>query len=307
MRTLALESEAAAPLVTDLELVAGPVRLDVESFGLTDRGRVRPSNEDNFLIADLADSPRQSAAPDGAELGHLLAVADGVGGNCAGERASRLAVLGLEPFLLDALAGPGEVRGLDGDGLTRVFQEAVRRAQEALFQAVARRPDWRGMGTTLTLAYVWGRELFVAHVGDSRAYLLRDGELRQLTQDHTLVAELVRHGVLSPAEVAHHPYRHVIINSVGGTEPGLRVATTRMELHPDDVLLLCSDGLTEMLPDERIRDVVRAEADLERACTRLVAEANEAGGKDNVTVVLARFREGVDVELVAEEDDNERR
>jgi protein phosphatase len=314
MSVLDLESTRAATIVPDLGLAAEPARLEVESFGLTDRGRVRLSNEDNFLIADLAkslrvlhSSLRQPAVQEGEDLGHLLVVADGMGGHSAGEQASSLTVLTLEHFLLNTLNWFFAFRGPDGDNLTGTFREAVEEAQALLFHAAARRPDWRGMGTTLTLAYAFGNDLFVAHVGDSRCYLLRGGTLRRLTQDHTFVSEMVRHGVLRPAAAEHHPYRHVITNCVGGTERCLRVETTRIELEPDDVLLLCSDGLTEMVPDERIRAVLREETDLEEACARLVAEANEAGGKDNITVVLARFREGADLELVPEADDGERR
>jgi protein phosphatase len=129
----------------------------------------------------------------------------------------------------------------------------------------------------------------VAHVGDSRCYLLRRGLLYRLTHDHTLVAEMVRRGVIDAQEAAHCGYRHVITNVVGGSDPGVRVEVHKLPLEAGDTLLLCSDGLTEMVPDPEVLAVLQAEADPARACARLVSCANEHGGKDNVTVVVARF------------------
>ena len=149
-----------------------------------------------------------------------------------------------------------------------------------------------GMGTTLTMAFVVNRRLFVAHVGDSRCYLLSGDELHQLTQDHTKVAEMVRAGALSAAEASWHPYRHVVTNVLGGNETGCHVEMHKLDLEAGDVLLLCSDGLTEMVPDDRIATILQEEQDhAQRACERLVAEANERGGKDNITVIVARFDE----------------
>jgi protein phosphatase len=143
------------------------------------------------------------------------------------------------------------------------------------------------MGTTLTLAFAMNWMLLIAHAGDSRCYLLSEGRLRQVTQDHTLTAELVRQGVLPPGGEAGHPFRHVVTNILGGDEPGVQVELHRLDLRPDDVLLLCSDGLTGMVPDGRIAFILREEPDPQRACERLVAEANLQGGKDNITVVVA--------------------
>jgi protein phosphatase len=300
MGTLCVRPKPASPPASGRAAPAAGGPLRVCSFGLTDPGRVRPNNQDHFLIAELAkslwvlhSSVPQAGLLQGDEEGHLLAVADGVGGHQGGERASSLTILTLEKFLLNTLRWFTALRGPDGEALAQAFQDAIAEAQKALFAEGARRPGSRGMGTTLTLAYAFGRELFVAHVGDSRCYLLRDGALTRLTQDHTLVQELVRHGIVSPEEAAHHPYRHVITNCVGGTEADLRIDTQRLELEPDDLLLLCSDGLTDMVPDERIREVLLAEPDLPQACARLVAEANERGGRDNITAVLARFESAV--------------
>ncbi len=145
------------------------------------------------------------------------------------------------------------------------------------------------MGTTLTMAVVSGRRLFVAHAGDSRCYLYSGGTLRQLTTDHTLAAEMAQSGLISPGQKAHHPWRHVVTNLLGGSELGVRAEVHLLDLHPGDVLVLCTDGLTDMVPDETIAAVLAEEADPEAACQRLIDEANLNGGEDNATVVLARF------------------
>jgi protein phosphatase len=146
-----------------------------------------------------------------------------------------------------------------------------------------------GMGTTLTMAFCSGRRLFIIHAGDSRAYLFRGGCLEQLTEDHTLVAELVGRGVLSPEEAKRDPRRHVVTNVLGGGHPGVRVDVQRVLLEPGDVLLLCSDGLHDMLDDNRVAAILAEAAGPEAACRKLVAQANEAGGRDNVTAIVARF------------------
>jgi protein phosphatase len=160
-------------------------------------------------------------------------------------------------------------------------------AEARIFGETARHPEWQGMGTTLTLAFAVNWRLLIAHAGDSRCYLLSNGELRQLTDDHTLTAELIRQGVLTPNREAQHPYRHVVTNILGGSDPGVQVELHRLDLHPDDVLLLCSDGLIEMIPDERIAVILGEEPDPRSACERLVAEANRHGGRDNITVLVA--------------------
>jgi protein phosphatase len=151
-------------------------------------------------------------------------------------------------------------------------------------------PELRGMGTTLTLAYCHEGELFIAHVGDSRAYLLRGGRLYRLTRDHTLAAEMVRRGVIPAEEAAHHGFRHVITNVVGGSDPGVQVEVYKMSLNVGDRLLLCSDGLTDMVSDADLLPLLQQGDDPAAICERLIARANEAGGKDNVTAVVALFK-----------------
>jgi protein phosphatase len=268
--------------------------LAVRSYGLSDRGRVRETNEDCFVIAELvrtlnvhhANLPH-APSTHGCHRGHVFLVADGVGGNRAGEIASGLGARTVEEFLLDTLRRFTNLKPDEEQVALRDLQAALHRADSRIFEEAAGHPEWRGMGTTLTLAFVVGRRLFVAHAGDSRCYLFSAGELRQLTQDHTITAEMVRRGLLTRDGQARHPWRHVVTNILGGDEPGVRVELHSLDLHPGDVILLCSDGLTEMVPEEAIAAVVREEADPRRACERLVEEANRRGGEDNVTVIVA--------------------
>jgi protein phosphatase len=267
--------------------------LVVRAYGLTDRGQVRERNEDQFLVAELTRAMRvlgaslaQPSTLFADERATLLVVADGMGGHKAGQEASALAVATLEDFLLNAFQF---VVRLQGDAVVNEFQDALRAADARIFDRATRHPEMQGMGTTLTLAYAVRSTLWVVHVGDSRCYLYRDGRLHQLTRDHTLVAEMVQKGILEPAQAEHHALRNVITNAVGGTEPGISVEVHRMQLDPNDVVLLCSDGLSEMLDDPQIAAVLAAERDPQPACAALVNAANQAGGKDNITAVVARF------------------
>ena len=230
----------------------------------TDAGRRRLRNEDAFVC----EPP-------------LFAIADGMGGAQAGELASRLAAAALEELAGSAL-GTDAVVDLVHQANTRVYRRSLED------------PDVAGMGTTATVILVdeAGGTLAIGHVGDSRAYRLRNGDLEQLTADHSLVAELVRHGRLTEAEAAAHPQRSVITRALG-TEPEVEVDTLTVELAQGDLYLLCSDGLTTMLSDTEIRAVVAAiDGDLGRVASDLVDAANRAGGEDNITVVVFAVGEG---------------
>ena len=275
---------------------ADPVALGVRSFGLTDSGRIRPSNEDNFLIAELARTlwVRQSSLPQpqtqyGRNRGHIFLVADGMGGHRAGEVASAMTVETIETFVLHILKRFSNLQPTDEQAVLQELQAAIRQADARLFEESAHHPEFAGMGTTLTMALVSGRTLFVIHAGDSRCYLARAGEIRQLTVDHTWAAELARGGVITPEEARSHPWRHVVNHILGGGEVGVRVDVQKTDLAPDDILLLCSDGLTDMLTDGRIAAILAAEHDPKAACQRLVDEANEEGGRDNITCLVARL------------------
>jgi protein phosphatase len=274
-----------------------PRPLAVRSFGLTDPGRVRPANEDQFVIVEMARTLRvhQTSVPQArsqysSDRGHVFLVADGVGGQQGGEVASALGLLTVEGFLLNTLKRFFSTKGPDEQNILKEFQTSLMEADARIFAEAAGHPELIGMGTTLTLAFAVDGKLLVAHAGDSRCYLLSGGELHQVTGDHTVVADMVRAGTLSQEEVSQHPYRHVITNVLGGNEPGVRVEMHKLDLEPGDVVFLCTDGLTEMVPDERIAAIL-AEEEPQRACERLVAEANEQGGQDNITVIVACFDE----------------
>jgi protein phosphatase len=270
-----------------------PPPLVVRAFGLSDRGQVRSRNEDQYLIAEVGRALRVSASslPQPRTLfaerrAQLLVVADGMGGHSGGQEASALAVATLEQFLLDAFQF---VVRLNGESVLSEFQEALRAADARIFDEARNRPELTGMGTTLTVAYAAAAWLYVAHAGDSRLYLFRDGQLHQLTHDHTLVSQLVDRGVLNSDEARTHHLRHVITNAVGGTERGLEAEIHKMALEPGDLVLLCTDGLTEMLEDAELARTLARLPDPEAACRALVGAANEAGGRDNVTAIVARF------------------
>ena len=268
----------------------------VHAFGLTDPGKVRPGNEDHFLVAELSRTLRvrqtslsQASTHRSRSRGHVLLVADGMGGHAAGEVASALTVETVEGFIVELLRRFSNLQADDESGVLADLREAVRQADARIFEESEQHPEFAGMGTTLTMAFVSGRRLFVFHAGDSRCYLCRGGRLARLTEDHTVTAELVRSGAITPEQARHHPSRHVVTNILGGGHAGVHVDVRQTVLQEGDVVLLCSDGLTDMLDDARITAVLTAERDPEAACARLVAEANEAGGRDNVTAVVARF------------------
>ncbi len=294
-------SDQAAPAVSSerppQQLQTTP--LLPRAFGLTDRGLVRSSNEDHFLVAELGrtlwvnqTSLPQAATQHGRGRGLLLLVADGMGGHAAGEVASALSVEVVEAFILELLRRFSNLQAEDEHGVLADLRQAVLWADARVLQEAARNPEFAGMGTTLTLAFASGSRLFVLHAGDSRCYLYRGGGLEQLTEDHTLVAELVGRGAIEPQEARRHKWRHVVTNVLGAHGAKLRVDVGKVQLEPGDVALLCSDGLTDMLDDARIAAALTAEPDPEAACRRLVAEANAAGGKDNITAVVARFEAG---------------
>jgi len=296
-----ISSEVAIVEPDDVDMVtlanARP-SLTVHSFGLTDPGKVRATNEDQFLIAVLL----KALQVQGTSLPHpkvqhsndrsyLFVVADGMGGHAGGEQASALAIDSVETFMLETFKWFFQIKGKEEDRVLGEFHSALGRAHARVLAEAAEHPELRGMGTTLTLAYSLNDVLFVAHVGDSRCYLYRNRVLYRLTSDHTLVEAMVRRGALTAEEAATHGWRHVITNAVGLGTPAVKVEVHKVHLEAGDAVLLCSDGLSEMLPEEEIACVLQTEAEPERCCRQLVARANEAGGRDNITVVVAHFRD----------------
>jgi PPM family protein phosphatase len=232
-----------------------------EQFAGTDTGRQRRANEDSLL----ARSP-------------LFVVADGMGGAQAGEVASQIAVESFRFGLKDASKPEIALAALAQAANSQIHELSHSNAEQA------------GMGTTLTAVYVGEEEVTIAHVGDSRAYCLRDGELLRLTEDHSLVDELMRQGRLTPEEAVEHPQRSVITRALG-PEGTVDVDTRSFRARSGDVYLLCSDGLTTMLAEEQILALLLANPRLRDAGEALIAAANEAGGRDNITVVLIRLEE----------------
>ncbi len=264
-------------------------RVTVQVFGLTDMGRVRTNNEDAFLISNLADAAvtqegaqAETAAGEvrafeAGEHAVLLAVSDGMGGADAGEVASALVVESLRRAMSEA---GGK---LDWNEATKL---AVETANREVWSA-ARAPGRKGMGATVTAVCVQGDHAHIAEVGDSRAYLLRNSRIRQVTRDQSFVQYLVDAGALKPEEAATYPMKNVVLQAMG-QNPDVQVALGRLELRRGDKLLLCSDGLSGKLKSEEMLAKIQQAASLEDACRALVDLANERGGEDNITVVLAR-------------------
>jgi PPM family protein phosphatase len=251
--------------------------------GRTDVGRARKNNEDSFVVADLTrgnllQGDAQVARFDVGERGVLLAVSDGMGGEAAGEVASALVV----QSLTGAMAAPSNA---PSDAL---LKDAVQKAHRDVWEA-AHHSGREGMGATLTAVFVQGQPsnttAYIAEVGDSRAYLVRAGAITRLTKDQSYVQVLLDAGVIGPQDAEHSPVRNVILQAMGH-DHAIAVALGKLELRNRDCLILCSDGLTNAVPDEEIREILLASPSLDAACSRLVDLANERGGEDNVTVVV---------------------
>jgi protein phosphatase len=227
----------------------------IRSGRATDQGRSRENNEDALLVD---------------ENNRLYAVADGMGGHAAGEVASRTAIEALRAAY--AAGTP--------------IDAAIERAHNAVLERAATDDDLAGMGTTMTAVTVKGpRQLLVGHVGDSRAYLLREGTLERVTEDHSLVEQLVREGRLTSEQAEAHPQRAIVTRALG-VEPDVEVDTYTVDVESGDRMIICSDGLNTMLRDRDVERIARTETDPQRAAETLVAAANDAGGEDNITVVV---------------------
>jgi protein phosphatase len=275
----------------------GTPRVWVDFAARTDVGKVRPHNEDQFLLARLAKAMRVHAtslpADDAIRLaddrGALLVVADGMGGHAAGERASALAVNSIERFVLNSLQwffclDVGEETCLLGE-----LREALKQADRALSDWAETEPGLAGMGSTLTLAFSVDDRLFIAHAGDSRAYLYRGGELEQLTRDHTFVQSMVDAGLMTARQAREDRRRHMVTNALGGPSPGVHAELHKLTLEDGDTLLLCTDGLTGPVEDARIAAVLAERPEPEDACDALIDLALARGAPDNVTVAVAHY------------------
>jgi PPM family protein phosphatase len=271
--------------------------MQVELHAKTDVGRVRRGNEDNFLLLDLgrakewsgSEGPESPAELDQFALGDqgmVLVVSDGMGGALAGDVASRMAIEAVR----DTLMGENsDGTGCDPDeDLVDCLRHATMQANRNIHYKSLEDSRCSGMGATLTGAAVKGDKLDLIQVGDSRGYVMRGEQIRLATKDQSLVQQLVDVGQISEEEAETHMFRNVILQALGAQNE-LTPATARIQIRQGDTLLLCSDGLSGKLRNEDIRQIVAGSADLSAACTNLIAAANDRGGEDNITVVLARF------------------
>jgi protein phosphatase len=277
-------------------------RLSVNVYGQTDAGRVRSTNQDHFLIASLQrrlDVLQTSleaddcVPPDVSSQGWILMVADGMGGQAGGEEASSLTIEQSLRYLSNTMPWFLRMGEDHPEKAEEALRTIVRRCnQDVLSFAADKSPRKSRMGTTLTLAYVLWPQLFVVNAGDSRCYLLRDHALRQVTRDHTIAQQLVEHDVLNAEQAEESIHAHVLTKVVGGGEEGdLEADVNRLELRHDDTVLLCTDGLTNLVPDEQILELLERERLANDRCGALIAAANEAGGSDNITAVVASFQQ----------------
>jgi PPM family protein phosphatase len=276
------------------------MRGKMDCFGLTDAGKVRPVNEDQFLMADSNKSMlihQTSLSHDdhtrlfGGSQGKLLLVADGMGGHAEGKRASTIAVQTVANYILNTMPWFFRLEEGDDGDLKDELRESLEEGQKSIEAAAQAEAGRRKMGTTLTMAYLLWPRLYVVHAGDSRCYLLRNGRLQQITKDHTIAQQMVERGALTPEEAEQSRWSHVLWNCIGGGTHDLNPDVYRATLQVGDTLLLCTDGLNKCVKDDEIRDALGKKGSAEQTCNRLVNMANDLGGPDNVTVLVAHFRD----------------
>ncbi len=263
-------------------------------------GKVRSNNEDHFLVSQMGRSfdVISSNMPEGDLPNHLnevaygMVVADGMGGMAAGEKASWLAIRTGVQLVLNSPVWATRIDDPAADQLISRMREYFRKVDSVVIGEARSDRHLSGMGTTLTLAYMIGIDVFIIHVGDSRAYLFRGGKLEQLTRDHTMAQGLADLGAIKPEDVHRHAKRHVLTNFVGGPTTGVEPEIATLQLKDGDYLLLCSDGLSEMVPDDEIARVLEAHPTSTPAAKALIDLALQHGGRDNVTVTLARCEVG---------------
>jgi serine/threonine protein phosphatase PrpC len=272
-----------------------PLDDEIDFYGMTHKGKIRAQNEDHFLICSLRKQmqvyltslPSTEPLRMGTErLAFLAMVADGVGGGPKGEEASRLTTEAVTHYVARSMDCYYTADATDQESFTRTLEKSAMRCHEDVVKRAEEDPGYRGMATTLTLWLgVWPLA-YLLHVGDSRAYLLRDGRLTQLSRDQTMAQDLVDQGILSAADASNSRLAHVLSSAIGGreTEPVVR----RIEQRWNDIGLLCSDGLTKHVSDERIRERLIGMTSAKQACEDLLEDALAGGGTDNITVLVAR-------------------
>ena len=266
---------------------------EIDAYGVTHPGKVRKDNQDHYLLCSLRRElvVRGSSIPaaddvlgESERLASMVMVADGVGGAAKGETASRVALTGIARYVTRSLRC--YYRSDEEEDFSEALRQGALECHEELRRLAEESSDQRGMATTLTLYLgVWPRA-YLLQVGDSRCYLLRDGELTQITRDQTMAQEMVDLGIMKPDQVAGTRLEHTLTSSIGGSHS--QPTVTRFDMNWGHVLLLCSDGLTRHVSDERIRDVLRSMTSAQQACETLLQEALDGGGTDNITIAIGR-------------------
>ncbi len=295
-------SSPTTPLPARVTPSSSSAPVIVNVFGRTDVGRTREHNEDAFVVADLTRN-NATLQPDVrthrvGERGTLFMVADGMGGAAAGEIASAMAVEVVLREVTDAVTAESP----DPESFATTIKRATAAANTQIHTFAAEHPEFRGMGTTATVAGILGDTLYLAQVGDSRGYLVRDGVALQITKDQSLMQKLIEAGELTEEEAEHSERRNIILQALG-PESSIKVDLTHQRVRRGDVLVLCSDGLSGQVTRDEIGRVATEESDLVAGCKRLIDRANENGGPDNITVIMARFDgEGLDGSAVHADD-----
>lgn len=283
--------------------VVPPTRVAADVAALSHAGNVREQNEDSYAVFRMgrylerieSNIPEDALPTHREDSGWLMAVADGLGGHSAGEVASRTALVSMLQLILRSprwalrLDDPA-TREADIQALFRRVRTYLAGVHEALRERASTDTQLEGMGTTLTTAYTVGNDLFVVHVGDSRAYLLREGKLRRITHDHTLAQSYADQGLIPQAEVESHELGHVLTRAMGAGDSHPEYEIHHLDLQHDDRVLLCSDGLTRCVPESDITALLSAFSDSAGACRALVDRALALGGGDNITAIVARYR-----------------
>ena len=284
------------------DVVVPPARVVADVSALSHEGRVREQNEDSFVVFRMgrflervaSNVPEESLPSHREDSGWLMAVADGLGGHSAGEVASRTALSSMLNLIIRSprwalrLDDPA-TRDADIQGLLERTTRYLQGVHDAVRARAASDQQLEGMGTTLTVAYSVGNDLFVVHVGDSRAYLLRDGRLRRITRDHTLAQSYADQGLIPQAEVESHELGHVLTRAMGAGDAHPEGEIHHLDVQHGDRLLLCSDGLTRCVPESEIASLLSSLADSDEACRALVERALALGGGDNITAIVARY------------------
>lgn len=279
--------------------MAEDVAFKISVYAMSDVGVVRPGNEDNFLVLNLSTADTWKPGTDGAVVpanltslnqshyGSLVAVTDGMGGALAGEVASRLAVECVRDRMLELQASPVYSQF--------PFHERLRLSIELanlyIYQMSTKRAEYSGMGATFTAVGLFGTSAYFGQVGDSRAHLIRGGRIQQITRDQSLVGQLVEAGHITQEEAERHTYRNVILQALGAA-PSVNVVIDRLALRDMDTLVLCSDGLSNKVRTDEMKTLIDQAGSLKKACDALISTANDRGGEDNITVLIARVSGG---------------